>query len=139
MPAVPEASFLNFLGGLAAQALMQLGEVPNPLTGGRESNPAFARYTVQLMTVLRDKTRGNLSAEEAAYLESAIGDLTARLAKVEETVGESRSRGVAESTADAGTAVAESRGRGVAESTEAAPDGGTAAGAGASKDPTSAE
>ncbi len=83
MPAVPEASFLNFLGGLAAQALMQLGEVPNPLTGGRESNPAFARYTVQLLTVLRDKTRGNLSAEEAAYLESAIGDLTARLAKVE--------------------------------------------------------
>jgi len=124
MPAVPEASFLNFLGGLAAQALMQLGEVPNPLTGGRESNPAFARYTVQLMTVLRDKTRGNLSAEEAAYLESAIGDLTARLAKVEETA-------VAESTADAGTAVA--------ESTAAAPDGGTAAGAGASKDPTSAE
>lgn len=78
---IPPASFLNFLGGLAGQALMSLGEIPNPLSGRREANLDHARYTLQLLEVLQQKTAGNRSPEEEAYLGTLIGDLQARLAK----------------------------------------------------------
>lgn len=78
---LPEASFLNFLSGLASQALMQFGEIPNPHTGQREANIPFAAYTVQLLQILRDKTEGNRSDEETEYLSGALTDLEARLAR----------------------------------------------------------
>lgn len=83
MPELPEATFLNFVSGLASQGLMQLGEIPNPHTGERERNLPFARYTLQLMRVLRDKTAGNRDEEEDRYLSAAIADLEQRLARVE--------------------------------------------------------
>ena len=80
---LPEASFLNFLSGLASQALMQFGEIPNPHTGQREANLPFAAYTVQLLGILRDKTDGNLTDEERQYLEGALADLGARLERAQ--------------------------------------------------------
>lgn len=80
MPDVPQASFSNFLGGLASQALMQFGEIPNPLTGTRECNLDYARYTVQLLEVLELKTRGNRTAEEEQYLSGMLSDFRKRLA-----------------------------------------------------------
>src|SRR5450432_1805968 len=68
MNSVPDATFLNFLSGLASQALMQFGEIPNPISGERNVNLPYARYTLQLLEVLRDKTACNRSAEEEAYL-----------------------------------------------------------------------
>jgi len=76
---LPEANFLNFLSGLGSQALMQFGEIPNPQTGQREANPVFAAYTVQLLRVLKEKSEGNRSEEESAYLEAMLGDLERRL------------------------------------------------------------
>lgn len=80
---LPEASFLNFLSGLGSQGLMQLGAIPNPQTGERQLNLPFARYTVDLIRVLRDKSEGNRSAEEDEYLRTMITELEARLAQVE--------------------------------------------------------
>jgi len=79
MPDVPAASFMNFLSGLAAQALMQFGEIPNPMTGERAANPAYARYTVQLLEVLWAKTAGNRTPEEEAYFGQLIADCRRRL------------------------------------------------------------
>ena len=84
MTDLPEASFLNFLHGLGNQALMQFGDATNPQTGAREQNLPFARYTVQLLEVLRDKTEGNRSDEESAYLEGILAEFTARLEKLAE-------------------------------------------------------
>lgn len=77
---VPQASFLNFLSGLGTQGLMQVGAIPNPLTGERAANPEFAKYTVELLGVLRDKTTGNRTPEEDQHLATMISDLSARLA-----------------------------------------------------------
>ncbi len=77
--ALPEASFLNFLSGLGSQALMQFGEIPNPATGEREANPAFARYTVDLLRILKEKSEGNRTKEESSYLEGMLADLAGRL------------------------------------------------------------
>lgn len=81
--ALPEATFLNFLSGLASQALMQFGEIPNPHTGQRQQNLPFAAYTVQIIRILRDKTEGNRTDEESQYLTAALEDLEARLAQSE--------------------------------------------------------
>ncbi len=79
--AVPEASLLNFLSGLGAQGLMQLGAMANPMNGERGVNLPYARYTVQLLEVLKAKTEGNRTPEEQQYLAALLGDLTSRLAK----------------------------------------------------------
>ncbi len=78
---VPEATLLNFLSGLGSQGLMQLGALPNPLTGERSVNLAYAQYTVQLLTVLKAKTEGHRSPEEEQYLLTMLADLSDRLLK----------------------------------------------------------
>jgi hypothetical protein len=79
---VPTASFLNFLSGLASQALMQFGEIPNPISGERAVNPPYARYTVELIEVLKAKTEGNRTPEEEQYLSAMLADLKGRLARL---------------------------------------------------------
>jgi hypothetical protein len=85
-PNVPTASFMNFLGGLAAQGLMQLGEIPNPMTGTRDRNLPYARYTFQLLDILNQKTAGNRTKEEDDYLRSVLSDLKSRLERAEADV-----------------------------------------------------
>jgi len=80
MSDVPEATFLNFIGGLAAQGLMQLGEIPNPVDGERVVHPEHARYTLEVLRILREKTEGRLDENEEAYLSAAIADIEARYA-----------------------------------------------------------
>jgi Domain of unknown function (DUF1844) len=79
---VPEATFLNFLSGLSAQALMQFGDIPSPITGTREINEAYARYTVQLLEVLEAKTKGNRTPQENEYLMTMLNNFHAKLAKL---------------------------------------------------------
>jgi hypothetical protein len=79
----PQASFLSFLKGLASQAMMQFGEIPNPLSGSREVNVDYARYTVDLLVILETKTRGNREPEEEAYLSGLISDCQRRMAQLE--------------------------------------------------------
>jgi hypothetical protein len=79
---VPEASFLNFLSGLSAQALMQFGDIPNPITGTRDVNPAYAKYTVELLRILEEKTKGNRSKEEDEYLLTMLKNFGAKLEKL---------------------------------------------------------
>ena len=73
--AVPEASFILFISSLATQALMALGEIENPMTRKREKNPAQAKFTIDTLVVIEEKTRGNLTPEEQRYLEGVLYDL----------------------------------------------------------------
>lgn len=90
MPDAPAATFLNFLSGLGSQALMQFGEIPDPISGQRRQNLAFARYTVQLLRVLQEKTQGNRTPDEDHYLAGMLEDLSARLARLEASPGGER-------------------------------------------------
>lgn len=73
-----EASFLQFLSGMAAQALMHLGVISNPLTNKVDVDLANARYSIDLLAVLQEKTRGNLTPEEDQYLNAALHELRLR-------------------------------------------------------------
>ena len=74
--------FMTFLGGLAQQALMQMGEIESPFSGQREVDIQGARYTVELLNVIQIKTRNNLTADESAAIDEAIQDLKARYVEV---------------------------------------------------------
>lgn len=76
---MPEASFLNFLSGLGSQCLMQLGKIPNPHSGQREENLPFARYTVDLLRILQEKSAGNRTPDEDRYLTGLLQDLEHQL------------------------------------------------------------
>ena len=72
---VPDADFLGFISGLAAQAMMNLGEIENAVTGKKETNLPMAKYTIDILGIVKDKTEGNLTDEEKKYLESSLYQL----------------------------------------------------------------
>ena len=76
--ALPEINFSSFILSLGSSALYHFGEIPDPVSGAKQRNLDLARQTIDILVVLRDKTTGNLSDEEAQLLESLLHDLQMR-------------------------------------------------------------
>jgi hypothetical protein len=74
----PPADFLHFVSGIAAQALMQLGEIENPFEGKKVVDLRNARYSIEILQMLEEKTRGNLTQDEERYIRAALHDLRMR-------------------------------------------------------------
>jgi len=68
----PEADFGFFVTTLALQASISLGAVANPATGKTEANLPQAKFIIDTLAVLRDKTKGNLTKEEEELLENVL-------------------------------------------------------------------
>jgi hypothetical protein len=71
-------SFSTFLLGLSTQALLHLGEIPNPITETVERDLGAAKHVIDILGILRDKTRGNLDPSEESLLDSVLYDLRMR-------------------------------------------------------------
>ncbi len=84
-PAETDRYFVALVQSLAAQALMQLGQMENPLSGGRELDLQGAKQTIDILGAIQRKTKGNLSAQEQEMLEGTLYDL--RLIYVERAGG----------------------------------------------------
>ena len=69
------ASFVNFLSTLATNAAASLGAVPHPATGKRTLDLDTGKYWLDVLGMLRDKTKGNLHKEENRLLEGLLADL----------------------------------------------------------------
>jgi len=69
------ASFINFLSTLATNAAAALGAMPHPVTGQRSLDLETGKYWLDVLGMLRDKTKGNLHPQEARLLEGLLGDL----------------------------------------------------------------
>lgn len=69
------ASFVNFLSSLATNAAAALGAVPHPATGQRSLDLESGKYWLDILTMLRDKTNGNLHPQESRLIEGLLGDL----------------------------------------------------------------
>ena len=85
--APPPADFSFFLSTLSMQAMVALGELPNPATQQTQADLDQAKYLIDLLGVLQEKTRGNLTAEENQMLEGLLYEL--RMKYVAKTQGES--------------------------------------------------
>ena len=70
-----EITFASFVVGLSTEALALLGEMPHPATGERIQDLVGAQQIIDIIALLRDKTRGNLSRDEDALLEAILFDL----------------------------------------------------------------
>ena len=71
----PELDFGMFVMSLASSVLVHLGELEHPEAGKGERNLPLAKQTIDILGMLRDKTRGNLSQEEAQLIENLLYDL----------------------------------------------------------------
>jgi len=73
--ALPEINFSTFIISLSTQALMHLGEVANPLSGKVEIDIPVAKQMIDILGMLREKTRGNLNSGEDRLMEDILFDL----------------------------------------------------------------
>lgn len=71
----PEINFSSFLMSLATQALMQLGEIPSPDGFDVQFDVAAAKQTIDIISLVKDKTVGNLSPEEQRLMEEILHNL----------------------------------------------------------------
>lgn len=69
---MPRVTFSTFVLSLASSALSQLGEVPNPETGQMTEDLEMARHTIDVLNMLRDKTKACLDSEESRLLDGLL-------------------------------------------------------------------
>jgi hypothetical protein len=79
----PETPFSNFIEPLIAQGYMSLGMLRNPYEPQTKIDVAAARQMIEILTLLKEKTSGNLTADEDDFLETHLGEL--KLAYVQRT------------------------------------------------------
>jgi hypothetical protein len=72
---MPPASLELLLTMLATEALVALGQVPHPATGQLQVQRNQAQYLIDLIDVLRDKTKGNLTPGEQQLIETLLHQL----------------------------------------------------------------
>jgi hypothetical protein len=72
---LPEISFPSFIFSLSSSAFVSLGAIPDPNTGKQEKNLALAKQTIDLLVMLREKTRNNLTQEEENLFDHLLYDL----------------------------------------------------------------
>jgi hypothetical protein len=75
---IPEVNFSFFLTTLGLQAAIFLGEIPNPVSNKKEENLPQAKFIIDTLDMLKEKTKGNLSTEEDSLLDNMLYDLRMR-------------------------------------------------------------
>jgi hypothetical protein len=80
-PELPRLDFSTFILSVIGSAYVHLGDAPTP-EGQEEVNLVLAGQDIDLLGILQDKTKGNLSGEEERLLEQALYDLRVRFLEV---------------------------------------------------------
>jgi len=80
--AVPPINFATFVLSLSSSAAMNLGGYQDPVSGHMPKNLELAKQSIDILAILEEKTRGNLTDEEKKLLETALYEL--RMSYVEE-------------------------------------------------------
>jgi hypothetical protein len=78
---LPEISFSNFIFSLSTSALIHLGEVPDPVTSNTNKNLPMAKQTIDIIGLLQEKTKGNLTPDEDTLVQNILYDLRMRFVK----------------------------------------------------------
>jgi len=80
-PPLPEVNFASFIYSLSTSALVHLGEIPEPITEKMDKNLPLAKQTIDILGILQEKTKGNLTQEEENLLNNFLYDLRMRYVK----------------------------------------------------------
>jgi len=75
---LPVITFSTFIFSLNTSALVHLGDYPDPATGKNEVDLPLAKQTIDLLALLEEKTRGNLTKDEDSLMRHILYDLRLR-------------------------------------------------------------
>jgi len=70
-----ELGFIQYISILANSVMQQLGKIMNPVTGKMDKNLEAAKATIDLISMLKEKTRGNLTTNEEEVISNALANL----------------------------------------------------------------
>ena len=72
---LPEPSFQILVSTFATQAMVGLGQMPNPVTNEATEDLGQAKFAIDTLTILEQKTKGNLTDEEEKFLADILYQL----------------------------------------------------------------
>lgn len=96
---LPPADFRTLIGSLATQALLYLGGFPDPETGRAMVALDLAQHYIDLISLLEQKTKGNLTPEESTELQEVAHDLRLRFVQITEALSRSEARNLQQESA----------------------------------------
>ena len=79
---LPAIDFATFVLSMTHSALIHLGDAPNPATGETAVDLGMARQTIDILGLLQEKCKGNLTGEEERVLNQSLYDLRMRFVEV---------------------------------------------------------
>jgi hypothetical protein len=80
-PPLPEVNFASFIFSLSTTAMYHFGDFPDPATKESRRNLAAAKQTIDILSILKTKTEGNLADDEKQLLEGILYELRMRYVK----------------------------------------------------------
>ncbi|MFH0826988.1 MAG: DUF1844 domain-containing protein [Candidatus Omnitrophota bacterium] len=84
----PEPDFKFFISTLSLQASIAMGYIPNTSSNKTEEDLTQARFLIDTLDMLKEKTKGNLSEEESTFLENMLYELRmGYISKTKSTTG----------------------------------------------------
>jgi hypothetical protein len=82
---LPAVDFHTFVLSLGSSALLHLGELEHPDVGAPQKDLALAKHTIDILVMLEEKTRGNLSPAEEKLIGSLLYDLRLRYVEAQKS------------------------------------------------------
>lgn len=82
-PEIPPVSFSSFILSLGTSALIHIGEEANPATGTKQVDLPNTRQVIDLLTLLKEKTKGNLNQEEESLISQLLYTLRMKFIALE--------------------------------------------------------
>jgi hypothetical protein len=80
---LPPMDFTTFCLSLASSAMIHLGERPHPDSDRSEPNLPLAKQSIDILALIEEKTKGNLTAEESRLLATLLYDLRLRFVEAQ--------------------------------------------------------
>ena len=80
-PPLPEVNFSSLIFSLSSSALLHIGEIADPQTGEKREDLPMAKHSIDIISMLKEKTKGNLDGEEQKFIDSILTDLRLRYVK----------------------------------------------------------
>ncbi len=90
---LPEPNFQALMSILASQAIMGLGAYADPKTNRPVIDLEGAKFSIDLLEVLEEKTKGNLSEQEASDMKQLIAELQNRFVQISQMITQQQASG----------------------------------------------
>jgi len=78
---LPEVNFNSLIFSLSSSALLHIGDIADPQSGEKKKDLPMAKYSIDIIAMLKEKTKGNLTDEEQKFLDNILADLRLRYVK----------------------------------------------------------